>query len=252
MLSEAPVQVLVNNAGLHVDAPLAGMTQPQWTQVLGVNLNGFFNVTQPLLLPMIRTRWGRVISISSVSALIGNRGQANYAAAKAGLHGATRSLALEVATRGITVNVGKISGGIGKNTIPDAAEAQVDFRFVTPGSGEEMERAFRNAAAVAAAGVAGSKVEVSGGVKRQPLQRTPESVQLMEAYAECARAAGLGGAESPLLGGGSDANTTSAAGVPSIDGLGPRGKGFHTNDEQIERATLLPKTEALIRFLLTA
>jgi len=154
--------------------------------------------------------------------------------------------------RGITVNVGKISGGIGKNTIPDAAEAQVDFRFVTPGSGEEMERAFRNAAAVAAAGVAGSKVEVSGGVKRQPLQRTPESVQLMEAYAECARAAGLGGAESPLLGGGSDANTTSAAGVPSIDGLGPRGKGFHTNDEQIERATLLPKTEALIRFLLTA
>jgi len=123
MLSEAPVQVLVNNAGLHVDAPLAGMTQPQWTQVLGVNLNGFFNVTQPLLLPMIRTRWGRVISISSVSALIGNRGQANYAAAKAGLHGATRSLALEVATRGITVNVvapGVIDAGGTPDAFPEA------------------------------------------------------------------------------------------------------------------------------------
>lgn len=105
LLLHGPVQVLVNNAGLHMDAPLPGMTGAQWTNVIDVSLHGFFNVTQPLLLPMIRTRWGRIISISSVSALIGNRGQANYAAAKAGLHGATRSLALEVATRGITANV---------------------------------------------------------------------------------------------------------------------------------------------------
>ncbi len=122
LLAEAPVQVLVNNAGLHIDAPLAGMTRPQWAQVLEVNLDGFFNVTQPLLLPMIRTRWGRIISISSVSALIGNRGQANYAAAKAGLHGASRSLALEVATRGITVNVvapGVIAAGSTTEAFPD-------------------------------------------------------------------------------------------------------------------------------------
>ena len=69
-----------------------------------MSLNGFFNVTQPLLMPMIRTRWGRIVNISSVSAIMGNRGQANYAAAKAGLHGATRALSLELASRGITVN----------------------------------------------------------------------------------------------------------------------------------------------------
>ena len=104
LLSHSAIQVLVNNAGIHSDAPMAGMTKEQWQRVIDVSLNGFFNVTQPLLLPMMRTRWGRIISISSISGIIGNRGQANYAAAKAGLHGATRSLALEVATRGITVN----------------------------------------------------------------------------------------------------------------------------------------------------
>ena len=80
------------------------MGHEQWKRVIDVSLNGFFNVTQPLLLPMIRTRWGRIVNISSVSAVIGTQGQTNYAAAKAGLHGATRSLALELASRGITVN----------------------------------------------------------------------------------------------------------------------------------------------------
>lgn len=104
LLAQGEIQVLVNNAGVFDDAPMAGMTQAQWRQVIDVSLNGFFNVTQPLLLPMIRTRWGRIINISSISAVHGNRGQANYAAAKAGLHGATKSLALELAARGITVN----------------------------------------------------------------------------------------------------------------------------------------------------
>ncbi|MFB3088037.1 MAG: 3-oxoacyl-ACP reductase FabG [Acidiferrobacterales bacterium] len=104
MLDAGPIQVLVNNAGIHDDAPMAGMSQEQWQRVIDVSLNGFFNVTQPLLLPMIRTRWGRIINISSISAIMGNRGQTNYAAAKAGLHGATKSLALELASRGITVN----------------------------------------------------------------------------------------------------------------------------------------------------
>ncbi|MGC4394195.1 3-oxoacyl-ACP reductase FabG [Hydrogenophaga sp. T2] len=104
VVEAGPVQVLVNNAGIHDDAVLAGMRGEQWDRVIDVSLNGFFNVTQPLLLPMIRTRWGRVINISSVSGVMGNRGQANYAAAKAALHAAGRSLALEVASRGITVN----------------------------------------------------------------------------------------------------------------------------------------------------
>jgi 3-oxoacyl-[acyl-carrier protein] reductase len=94
----------VNNAGIYDDAPMAGMSLTQWHRVIDVSLNGFFNVTQPLLLPMIRTRWGRIVTITSVSGLIGNRGQVNYAAAKAGLHGATKSLALELASRHITVN----------------------------------------------------------------------------------------------------------------------------------------------------
>ncbi len=117
LLEGGPIQVVVNNAGYHLDAPLAGMTGEQWKSVVEVSLHGFYNVTQPLLMPMIRTRWGRIISISSVSGLIGNRGQANYAAAKAGLHGATRSLALEVASRGITVNC--VAPGIIQ---PDGAE----------------------------------------------------------------------------------------------------------------------------------
>jgi 3-oxoacyl-[acyl-carrier protein] reductase len=104
MLSAGAIQILVNNAGIHDDAVMPGMNLAQWTRVIDVSLNGFFHVTQPLLMPMMRTRWGRIVNISSISALLGTRGQANYAAAKAGLNGATRSLASELASRGITVN----------------------------------------------------------------------------------------------------------------------------------------------------
>ena len=104
LLADGPIQIVVNNAGIHADAPMAGMSEQQWKSVLDVSLHGFFNVTKPLLLPMIGTRWGRIVSLSSIAAVRGNRGQTNYAAAKAGLHGATRSLALELASRGITVN----------------------------------------------------------------------------------------------------------------------------------------------------
>jgi 3-oxoacyl-[acyl-carrier protein] reductase len=119
LLAEGPIQIVVNNAGIHDDAVLAGMTGEQWRRVIEVSLNGFYNVTQPLLLPMIRTRWGRIIAVSSAAAILGNRGQANYAAAKAGLHGATRSLARELASRGITANV--VAPGIFAS--PMAAEA---------------------------------------------------------------------------------------------------------------------------------
>ena len=105
LLDAGPIQVLVNNAGIHDDAPMAGMSSAQWRRVIDVCLHGFFNVTQPLLLPMMSTRWGRIVNISSLAGMIGNRGQTNYAAAKAGLHGATRALALELASRRITVNV---------------------------------------------------------------------------------------------------------------------------------------------------
>ncbi len=104
LLEAGSIQILVNNAGIHADAVFPGMSGEQWQSVLDVSLNGFFNVTQPLSLPMIRTRWGRIINITSVAGLAGNRGQVNYSAAKGALHAATKSLALEVASRGITVN----------------------------------------------------------------------------------------------------------------------------------------------------
>jgi 3-oxoacyl-[acyl-carrier protein] reductase len=104
LLQAGPFQVLVHNAGITADAPMAGMSAQQWSSVIDVSLNGFFNVARPLLLPMLRTRWGRVVAISSVAGIMGNRGQANYAAAKAGLHGAVKSLAIESASRGVTVN----------------------------------------------------------------------------------------------------------------------------------------------------
>ena len=104
MLTGGAVQIIVNNAGIHDDAVFPGMKPAQWHQVIDVSLNGFFRVTQPLLLPMLRTRWGRIINISSVSALAGNRGQVNYAAAKGAINSATKALSLEVASRGVTVN----------------------------------------------------------------------------------------------------------------------------------------------------
>ncbi|HEY7577572.1 MAG TPA: 3-oxoacyl-ACP reductase FabG [Acetobacteraceae bacterium] len=104
VLSDGVPQVVVHSAGTHDDVPMAGMSEHQWRQVIDVSLHGFYAVTRPLLLPMMATRWGRIIAISSVSAIMGNRGQVNYAAAKAGLIGAVRALALELASRGVTVN----------------------------------------------------------------------------------------------------------------------------------------------------
>jgi len=104
LLDAGAIQIVVNNAGIHDDAVFPGMSGEQWDRVLGVSLNGFFNVTQPLTMPMMRTRWGRIISISSVAAVAGNRGQVNYSAAKGALHSASKSLALELASRGVTVN----------------------------------------------------------------------------------------------------------------------------------------------------
>jgi glutamate carboxypeptidase len=151
--------------------------------------------------------------------------------------------------RGVTVNVGKISGGQGKNTVPDQGEAAIDLRFCSRADGDALVAAIKHAADEAAAGVPGARIDFEGGVARQPLERTEASAALMAAYAACAKASGLGSDEAPLIGGGSDASTTSSMGIASIDGLGPRGAGFHTKDERIEVASLVPKAQALARFL---
>jgi len=128
LLADAPVQIFISNAGIYKDAPLAGMNAEQWRSVIDVSLNGFYNVCQPLLLPMMQTRWGRVIAVSSIAGVMGNRGQANYAAAKSGLHGAIKSLSQELASRGITANAvapGIIAGRMTEQTFDKATINQM-------------------------------------------------------------------------------------------------------------------------------
>jgi len=151
--------------------------------------------------------------------------------------------------RGVTVNVGKVTGGVGKNTVPDLAEAWVDMRFESRSDAEALLAALHAAAKAASDEVPGTSIEIEGGIARLPLERTDASVALLERYGASARLAGLGAGEASLIGGGSDASTAHAMGIAAIDGLGPRGKGFHTKDEQIEVRSLLMKAEALARYL---
>lgn len=152
--------------------------------------------------------------------------------------------------RGLTVNVGQLTGGTSKNTVPEHASCMLDLRYETVDDANALVASLRAAAETAAAETPGGiRVEVSGGANRLPLERTAASAALRDEYAACARIAGLGDGEAPLLGGGSDANTVAPLGVPAIDGLGPRGAGFHTTSEYVELATFAPKAEALLRFL---
>ncbi len=166
LLARAPIQVLVNNAGVTADAPLAGMSRSQWRGVIDVVLHGFFNVTQPLLLPMIGTRWGRIINIASVSALAGNRGQANYAAAKAGLIGATKALALEVARRGVTVNA--VAPGIIDTPMAQAVFDAAAIKRLVPmqraGTPEEVAHLVAFLASDAAAYISGQVLSIDGAM----------------------------------------------------------------------------------------
>src|SRR6185436_13513442 len=134
-----------------------------------------------------------------------------------------------------------------KNTVPDRAECKLDLRYETVDAAEALVTALRSAAE--SASVPGVLLELTGGVNRLPLERSTASEALRDEYAACARASGLGDGEAPLLGGGSDANTVAPLGVPAIDGLGPRGAGFHTTTEYAELATFVPKAQALVRFL---
>ena len=166
MLEAGPVQILVNNAGIHDDAVMPGMRREQWSRVLDVSLNGFFNVTQPLLMPMIRTRWGRIINISSITAITGNRGQTNYAAAKAGLHGAARSLALELASRGITVNT--VAPGIIDSPTIEAAFDKAAIERLVPmkraGKPEEVADLVQFLASDKAGYISGQLISINGGM----------------------------------------------------------------------------------------
>ncbi|MGH8615533.1 MAG: 3-oxoacyl-ACP reductase FabG [Gammaproteobacteria bacterium] len=166
LLEEGPIQVLINNAGIYDDAPLAGMRPEQWRRVIDVGLHGFFNVTQPLLLPMIGTRWGRIINLSSVAGILGNRGQTNYAAAKAGLHGATKSLARELASRGITVNAiapGIIAGHATENAF-DEATVKVLVPMKRAGKPEEVAALAAFLASEEAGYISGQVISINGGM----------------------------------------------------------------------------------------
>lgn len=166
LLETGPIQILVNNAGIHHDAVMAGMRGEQWDEVIDINLNGFFNVTQPLLLPMIGTRWGRIINMSSIAGVMGNRGQANYAATKAGLIGASKSMAQEMASRGITVNVvapGIIEGALTENVF-DKATIKRLVPMARAGQPQEVANVVAFLASEQAGYVSGQVIGVNGGM----------------------------------------------------------------------------------------
>jgi 3-oxoacyl-[acyl-carrier protein] reductase len=166
ILAHGTVQILVNNAGIHDDAPLLGMSREQWRRVIDVSLHGFFHVTQPLLMPMMRTRWGRIINMASVAGVMGNRGQANYAAAKAGLIGATRSLAIEMASRGVTVNA--VAPGVIESPMTEQAFPAERIRQIVPagraGTPDDVAGMVAYLASDAAAYVTGQVLSVNGGM----------------------------------------------------------------------------------------
>ncbi len=166
LLEEGVIQILVNNAGVHNDAVMAGMSLEQWHDVIDINLNGFYNVTQPLLLPMLKTRWGRIINIASVAGVMGNRGQANYAAAKAGLIGATKSMSQEMSSRGVTSNA--VAPGIIESVMTQDVFDKETIKKMVPmnrsGKPEEVASLVAFLASEEAAYISGQVIGVNGGM----------------------------------------------------------------------------------------
>jgi 3-oxoacyl-[acyl-carrier protein] reductase len=166
LAEQKPFQIIVNCAGIHDDAVFAGMNSGQWHRVIDVSLNGFFNVTQPLMLPMLSTRYGRIINISSVAALAGNRGQVNYAAAKSALHGATKALAQEVASRGVTVNA--VAPGIIESAMIQGLFDQETIKRLVPvgrtGTPQEVAALVAFLASKEAGYITGQIISINGGI----------------------------------------------------------------------------------------
>jgi 3-oxoacyl-[acyl-carrier protein] reductase len=160
-----PIGVLVNNAGVASDAPFPALEREAWERVTRTTLDGFYNVTRPLVMPMVRRRWGRIVNVSSVSGVMGNRGQVNYAAAKAGLIGATRALAQEVAHRGVTVNA--VAPGLVDTDMIKGAPVEEILKHVPMrrlGKPEEVAALVAFLASDAAAYVTGQVVGINGGL----------------------------------------------------------------------------------------
>ena len=166
LLVAGPIQIVVNNAGLHDDAVFPALRPEQWQRVIDVSVNGFFNVTQPLVMPMIRTRWGRIVNLSSIASLTGNRGQVNYAAAKGAINSATKSLALELASRGITVNAvapGIIDAGMAEAAFDRAAiERMVPMKRA--GTAEEVAALVAFLVSNDAAYISGQVISINGAM----------------------------------------------------------------------------------------
>jgi len=159
------IQIVVNNAGVHDDAAFPALREEQWQRVIDVSLNGFFNVTQPLVMPMIRTRWGRVVNLSSVAAIAGNRGQVNYAAAKGAINSATKALALELASRSITVNAvapGLIATGMAAAIDPAVVEKIVPMKRA--GSAAEVAALVAFLASDEAGYISGQVISINGAM----------------------------------------------------------------------------------------
>ena len=166
IIKSGPVQVLVNNAGIHDDVLLPAMDAARWRRVIDVSLNGFYNVTQPLLMPMIRTRWGRIVTITSVAGLLGNRGQVNYSAAKGALNAATKSLSIELASRGVTVNA--VAPGIIATAMSDGKFDATTIERMVPmkrvGQPAEVADLVAFLASDRAAYITGQIISINGGM----------------------------------------------------------------------------------------